>query len=205
MPKYALEDTNYELIKAHILDPENSPLSNEQKKMLDRVSSVAKVLDKNPIQKNAVAIHMAKYPDIGRTRAHLDVKLAMKLFNTIHTFDFDFWQTWLINDIVENIRRARNGIASASNDKQVGALQRVIAMEHSNLIKAIGDKPTSVDDPKLTEKHNFLFVIQNNNTYQKIDVEKLRGLDESSMQEFIKAVFAGNQITDVEAEQMIKS
>lgn len=205
MPKYALEDTSYELIKSHVLNPEQSPLNDEQQRLLDRVSSVARVLDKNPIQKAAVAIHMQKYPEISRSRAHLDVKLAMKLFPTIHNFQFDFWQTWLINGIVENIRRTRKQLSEASNERQAGALLRVIAQEHANLIKAIGEKPANIEDPQLAEKHQFIFVIQNNNQYTKIDLTKINEMSENTLRELNAALFAGKEISDTEAEEMMKS
>lgn len=46
MSRTALEDTKYELIKAHVLDPDNSPLSAEKQEMLDRVISATKCLIK---------------------------------------------------------------------------------------------------------------------------------------------------------------
>lgn len=206
MAKTALEDTHYELIKAHILTPEQSPLNHEQKEILERVISVAKILDKNPIQKNAVALHMKKFPHIGRTRAHLDVRLAIKLFNTYHNFDYDFWQTWQINDIVENIRRARSLLAEASNEKQQGALLRVIAMEHANLIRAIGDKPSAVNDPRLTEKHEYYVLIQQqNNQTVKIDYSMLKTLPEATRRELNQAIFGGREIKEEDAIEIMKS
>ena len=130
MSRTALEETNYELIKAHMIDPDNSPLPEEKKEMLDRVISASKVLDKNPVQKHAVGLHQQKYPHISRAQAYEDLRMAVRLFNTLHTFDYDLWRTWLLNDIVENIRKCRNG----ESDKD----RRVIAMEHANLIKIIG-------------------------------------------------------------------
>lgn len=209
MPKQALEDVQYEKIKQHVVDPDNSPLSPEHKRMLERIVSAARVLDKNPIQKVAAAIHMRKFPEIGRTRAYMDVRMAMKLFNTLYEFNFDFWQTWMINNIVENINMARTNIHAAKNDKQVGALQRVIAMEHANLIRAIGEKPPEVTDPRLTEKHDFYVLIQVNNggTTQeiKIDHSKLKSLPPEALSELNQFLFAGREITDTEAEEIMNS
>jgi len=197
MPKTAIEDTHYELIKAHILDPDNSPLNHEHQEMIDRIISASKVLDKNPIQKNAVALHLAKYPQIGRTRAHLDMRLAVRLFNTLQNFDYDFWQTWLINDIVKNIERARTDGSAAS--------KRVIAMEHANLIKAIGDRPTEMPDPAITEKHDFYLLVNIQNQQYKLDYAKLRDLPESTKQELTKALFSGAEIVPDDAIEIMKS
>ena len=209
MARKALEDVQYEKIKSHILNPDSSPLSEEHQRMLDRIVSAAKVLDKNPIQKHAVAIHMRKYPEVGRTRAYMDVRMAMKLFNTIHEFDFDFWQQWMINNIVENIQHARDLIGSSKTDKQIGALLRVIAMEHANLIRAIGEKPPEVTDPRLNEKHDFYILVQVNNGTQtqelKIDHSKIKNLPPSALTELNKFLFAGKDISEVEAEEIMTS
>ncbi|KAF0198391.1 MAG: hypothetical protein FD166_1444 [Bacteroidetes bacterium] len=197
MSRKALEDTRYELIKAHILDPDSSPLSEEHQEIMERVISVAKILDKNPIQKQAIAIHQAKHPHLSKTQAYEDIRMAVKLFNTIHTFDFDFWQTWLINDIVKNIERCRNNGTPQA--------YRVIAMEHANLIKALGERPEEMDDPRRTEKHSFYVLVQNNNTTVKIDMNNLEKLPAGTLQELNKALFGGKEISDAEVEDIFKT
>jgi hypothetical protein len=191
MSRISLEDLDYELVKAHILSPEASPLNDQQQKMMSRIMSAARVLDKNPVIKNAVALHTAKYPEIGRSRAYLDVQLARKLFNTIHKFDYEFWQTWLINDIVANITAARISSDPAS--------RRVIAMEHANLIKAIGEKPEIQSDPRLNEKHEFYILINTSAGEYKVDYNKLRELPPATLQEFYKVLMTTHELTDDEA------
>lgn len=196
MSRKALEDTKYELIKSHILNPGDSPLTPEHQEILDRVLTVAKILDKNPIQKNAAAIHLTKYPHLSRSQAYEDIRLAMKLFNSIHQFNYDFWQTWLINDIVNNIQMCRNhGTPQA---------YKVIAIEHANLIKAIGEKPEELEDPRRLEKQNFYILVQNNNTTVKVDINSLEKLPAATIQELNKALFA-KEITDGEVESIFKS
>lgn len=195
--KPALEDLDYQLIKAHILTPEQSQLSEAQAFQLNRVLSIARVMDKNPIMKHAAAIHMAKYPEIGRAQAYADATLARKLFNTIHKFDYDFWQTWTINDIVENIRQSRNEGSPAS--------RRVIAQEHANLLKAIGEKPDVPNDPRLTEKHSFYIVIQTEDKEVKIDYNLLKQLPEGTLKELNTVLFTAHEIDDVEAEEIMKT
>lgn len=208
MPRTQLEEINYQEIKAHIVDPENSLLNPEQQEILERVVSVAKVLDKNPMQKNAVAVHMAKYPNISRRTAYADVHMAVRLFNTLHNFDYDFWQTWMINDIVKNINRAREEIAKGDG-KQTGALLRVIAMEHANMVRAIGEKPPEITDPRLTEKHDYYLYIQINKGSTtreiKIDHNKLKNLPEAALAELNQLLFADREITEDDAEQIMKS
>lgn len=197
MSRKSLEDTSYELIKAHALSPDSSPLNPEQKYMFERIVSVAKVLDKNPLQRQAIALHQAKYPDISKSQAYEDLRFAIKMFNTLHTFNWDFWQTWLVNDIVRNIERCRN----------IGTPQalKVIEMAHANLIKAIGEKPADLEDLKRLEKQAFYILIQNNNTNVKIDIDNLHKLPEGTINELNKILFAGTEITDAQVEEIFKS
>jgi len=197
MSRTALEETNYELIKAHMIDPDNSPLPEEKKEMLDRVISASKVLDKNPVQKHAVGLHQQKYPHISRAQAYEDLRMAVRLFNTLHTFDYDLWRTWLLNDIVENIRKCRNG----ESDKD----RRVIAMEHANLIKIIGEKPTDLPDNERNEKHQFYILIQNDNRQFKLNINNLKDLPEAALRELNRAIYGGNEITEADAEEIMST
>jgi hypothetical protein len=193
--KKALEDEKYELIKAHVLAPDDSPLSREHQDQLDRIMSIAKLLDRQPIQKNAVAIHMQKYRDISRSQAYEDCKMAMRLCNTIHSFDYDFWHHWLIEDIIKNIKRCEN-----KNDHHY---RRVIALEHANLLKAIGERPEQKIDPKLVEQNNFIIQVQINNELFNIDANKLHNLPES-----LKKVVTDALITSIgedEAKEIMES
>jgi hypothetical protein len=195
MSRTALEDTNYELIKAHVLDPDNSPLPEEKKEMLERVTSASKILDKNPVQKHAVALHQQKYPHISRAQAYEDLRLAVRLFNSLFTFDYDLWRNWLLNDIVKNIEKCR----TAGTEKD----RRVIAMEHANLLKVIGPRPEELPDPKRTEKHQFYILIQNDNRQIKLDVNDLKDLPAAALQELNRAIYGGNEITEADAEEIM--
>lgn len=203
MARLALTDLSHELIKEHFLNPDSSPLNSQQQEIMDRIVSVAKILDKNPNTTQAMKLHMAKHPHVTRTQAFNDVKLAQQVFNTMHTFDFEFWKTWLINDITANIRRAREEMQSKS-EKQTAAILRVIAMEHANLIRAIGERPIDMADPRLTEKHDFYILIQQNDKQVKFDFNKIKELPQSTLSELNRALFSGNEITDEEAAELLQ-
>jgi hypothetical protein len=193
----ALEDENYELIRGHILDPGHSPLSPEKQEMLDRVISASKVLDKNPVQKNAISIHHSKYGHISRSQAYQDIRFAMRLYNSLHTFEYGFWHAWLINDIVKNIQRYEQ-----LKDPHAG---KIIAMEHANLIKVLGPKPLEEEDPLRNEKHQFYILIQNDNRKVKIDINQLNELPLSGLKELNTAIWGGQEISDTMAQEIMKS
>ena len=108
MKPKSLASQHYNLIKQHILDPENSQLPVTLQYQLDRIVSATKLLDKKPIKKQALALHRKKFPDISLAKAYEDLDDAGKMFNTFHKFDWDVWQNWLLQNIVETIQAAQN-------------------------------------------------------------------------------------------------
>lgn len=195
MAKQKLIDTNYELIKTHILAPDKSQLNPEQQAQLERVLSIARVFDKNPVVHHAIELHKRKYPEISDKTARNDADFARKLYNSIHNFDYDFWQAWLINNIIENIKRARAEGSPAS--------MRVVAAEHANLLKALGDKPEVPNDPRLTEKHEFYVLIQNNNQTIKLSHNLLNQLPKDTLEKLNELLFASNEITEDQAAEIM--
>lgn len=193
----ALEDQRYELIKAHILDPANSPLPAEQQEELERIVSVSRVLEKNPVMRDAVLLHQSKYTGISKSTAYRDARIAMKLYGCLRPFEYDFWQSWLINDSLQNIKDCRKTGTTAD--------RRVIAMEHANLIKIIGEKPVDLPDPGRNEKNQFYIMTQVNNQEIKIDLDRLEELPEGTIRELTKAIYAGKEITIEEAKQIVAS
>lgn len=159
-----LEDHNYEIIKAHILSPEASPLSEEQAKILNRWTSMAKLIDLYPSRKDCVSLHIKK-ENISDRAAQYDFDNAKKLYNSMHKFDYDFWHAWLINDIIRLIKRSRD----SGNLKTWAAAQ-------TNLIKTIGEKPPEILDPEILQQHNYFTVINIDGKPIKMTLEDLHKL-----------------------------
>ena len=195
--KYELMDCSADEIKNHMLDPDNSTLPENLRYQLDRIVSITKVIDKNPVLKQAVAIHQAKYQDISMVTAYADAKMSMRLYNSFMKFDYDFWQEWIIKDIVESIAitRKRDSVAA----------DKVIAMQHANLIKAIGKRPEDVPDPKRNEKHNFFIMVNVGGQQMRIDPDELHKLPVKSISEINKALSAGQTITIEDAKNIMDS
>jgi len=163
--RIALEDKHHELIKSAILNPDDNLLPDYLKVELERTIQASKLLDKNPVQKHAVAILMQKYPDISRSQAYEDCRRAMRIFNSIHTFDYEWWHHWLLQDITDMITKAKN-----NNDLKAWGVG------HKNLLAALGEKPESQIDPKLIEKQTINIAISVNNQIVNIDYNKLQSL-----------------------------
>lgn len=195
--KVKLSDQNYEVIKQHILDPENSPLDEIQQDQLNRLLSAAKILDKHPVKKHAIALHMAKYPDLSWSTALRDVNSAALLYTSYKEFDWDFWQSWLINDITNAIRIAR--------DSGSPMLQKIIPQYQANLIKVIGTKPPELNDPDRNEKNTYVLMINLGREKFQIDLDNLDKLPNKTVHELNRLLFSGRDIDDVEALEIMNS
>lgn len=199
MGRKALTDQKHEAIMAHILDPENSPLAPELKEQLDRVVSMSKLLDKYPTIKQAVEIHKSQHKSISNATAYRDVDLARRVYNSLHKFDYDFWKSWLINDIVKNIQRCEN---KGGDSYQY---RRVIAMEHANLLKAIGEKPEELPDPERNLKHNFYLVINLDGKQVKVNYDQLQDLPAEAVREVNKFLIGGREIDDQGVAEILET
>ncbi len=188
----ALEDQDYENIKAYVLEGNEAALPAGQRAMLDRWIEASRLLEKNPVVKNAVAILRAKYPGLSRTQAYEDCRNAIRMFNTRKSFDYDLWHNWLLNDIVELCTKAKE----AGNLKAWAAAQ-------ANLIKALGDAPENDIDPRLLEKHQIMIPIQvNNNTYN-LDLNKFLKIPIDQRTRIADALI--NPATDEDITEIINS
>lgn len=190
--KDKLEDRNFEAIKAYLLEGNESALPAHQRAMLDRWVAAAKLLEKSPVMKNAVAILQVKYPGLSRAQAYQDCKDAIRLFNTKQTFDYDLWRTWLLNDIVELCQKA----------KETGNL-KAWATAQANLIKAIGDAPVQDIDPRLIEKNPITVAIQVNNNSYNVDLNKLLSMPIGARAKFADALIA--PATDQDIAEIMQS
>jgi hypothetical protein len=197
MTKIALEDRPAEMIKAHILDPDNSPLPEQYQAMLTRAVSMYKLLDKHPVAKNAIKFHRILYPDISLDTAYRDLGLARQMFNNYQDFDFDFWLNWTIGDITANIIKCRD--TGLSSDR------KIIAMEHANLSRILGKRPDVPVDPLRNAKHEFYIMVNLDGKSAKLDMNSLHKLPRNTIEELNRILFAGNEIDEQGAVEIMNS
>jgi hypothetical protein len=185
--KLPIAQQRHEVILAHILDPDNSPLPEEFQDKFNRIKSAAILLDDyHPA--NVLPRMVAKY-NVTRSTAREDIKLAQELFKSKHHFDYDFWQQWQIKDLVDTIRTCK----LKGKEKERIAAQKVLK-------DIIGIKPESSDDPKRMEKNVFYIQLNNNHTTVNIPIEKLKGLS----REEVRTVVAALTAPDVEDQQIVE-
>ena len=178
MNNKSIYDLHHLLVKAHFQSPEQSPLPKSKQEILDRAMAAAKILDKNPVRKNAVALLRALYPNISRATAFRDLILAERLFPSVRTFNYDLWKTFLLNGIFENIQRCKaiNTIAS----------YEVMVKEYANLLKVIGKRPEEQPDPNRDEPRQYFIMVPNFDLKVKVDIKALEDLPVTGKKEFKK-------------------
>jgi hypothetical protein len=193
MNNKSIHDLHYLLVKAHFQCPEQSPLPKSKQEILNRARAAAKILDGNPVRKNAVALLRALYPEISRATAFRDLILAESLFPSFRTFNYDLWNTFLRNSIVETIQRCKaiNTIASLE----------LLIKAHAILKLVIGDKPKNFPDPEDDGKRTYYIIVQDNVKKNKIDIRRLKDLPEGVIQDYDPSLWAGEVIAETENEK----
>lgn len=178
MNNKSIHDLHHQLVKAHFQCPEQSPLPKSKQEILNRARAAAKILGNNPVRKNAAALLRALYPEISRSTAFRDLILAESLFPSVRTFDYDSWNNYLMNGIVEIIQRCRSINTVAAH--------KLIIMAHAILLKVIGKRPERQPDPNRDEPHRYYFCVQGLKPKVKVDIQALVDLPVTGKKEFIK-------------------
>ena len=186
-----LTEQHYTAIQAHILDPDNSPLPEKLRPMMNRVLTAARLLDSYPVESHIIRLMQAKY-STSVTTLRKDIQLAKTLFKTNHTFDWDFWQAWQIKDQMQLIHEAklRGDLKAWNNAKKV-------------LHLIIGDKPEAVEDPRRMERNTFNIQVNYNGKTMVIDFDKLRSLDPKLRAEVLKYLY--EPVDEAQVEEIMES
>lgn len=187
----SLSEQRYEVIQAHILDPEHSPLPENLREQFNRVLQVARLIDDYPDDNHIINLMMTKYR-VSQTQIRKDIALAKELFKTNHTFDWDFWQAWQIKDQLELIQECK----LRGDLKNWNAAKKVLAA-------MIGQKPEAVDDPRRMEKNVFNVQVNYNGQTLNIDLDKVRNLPVNVKQDILQQLYSS--VDDITAEEIMNT
>lgn len=189
--KTALTDQAYDIIQAHIIDPENSPLPEKLKERFDRVLQIGRLLDDYPNESHVINIMLAKYR-VTRTTIRKDLELAREIFKTQHQFDWDFWFYWMLKDQIELIRRCKlNGDFKNWNNAK------------KTLLAMIGEKPAAVEDPRRMEKNVINLQVNYSGQVINIPVDALAKFSEKDRKILLDSLY--QPIDEVQAEEIMNT
>lgn len=178
-------------IEAHITDPENNPLPERCREQFGRVLAAARLLDDYPDDNHVIRLMRAKY-DVSLSTVRRDIALARQLYKSRHTFDWDFWQSWMIKDQLELIRecKLRGDLKEWNKAKLV-------------LHKIIGERPVGEEDPRRMQANQFFIQIVQNGKTQNVSLGDVRNYSDRDQKELIDNLY--QPIDDAEAEEIMQT
>ena len=103
-------------------------------------------------------------------------------------FDYDFWQTWQIKDLLELIRECK---LQGKHKEWVNA--------HKVLKTVIGEKPVQDEDPHRAEKTNVYIQLNNYN----VPIDVISKLNKTQLQQLTEAAY--QEIDESEATDIMNS
>ena len=183
MSKEALTETTHDKIIAYCLDPENNPLNDEQKKILERWNTADDLLRHYPTTKKAARLMKFKFPELSQSQIYRDIADAKRIFNQTDPVDKEFIRRWVVNDCFRLIDIAK---------KQGSAGFKAWNMARAQLIKAaqLDMKEDMQLDPSIMEQHNFFTVINLGGQAMKIDLSQFLKMPVSTRKKLTDALQA---------------
>lgn len=186
----SLSRLTHDEIEAHITDPDNNPLPERCREQFGRVIAAARLLDDYPDDNHVIRLMRAKY-DVSPSTVRRDIALARQLYKSRHTFDWDFWQAWMIKDQLELIRECK----LSGNLKEWNKAKLV-------LHKIIGERPMGEEDPQRMQANQFFIQIVNNDGERRnVSLGDVRNYSDQDKKDIIDNLY--QPIDDTEAEQIM--
>lgn len=186
----SLTRLTHDEIEAHITDPDNNPLPERCREQFGRVLSAARLLDDYPDDNHVIRLMRAKY-DVSPSTVRRDIALARQLYKSRHTFDWDFWQAWMIKDQLELIRECK----LSGNLKEWNKAKLV-------LHKIIGERPMGDEDPQRMQANQFFIQIVNNaGESRNVSLGDARNYSDQDKKDIIDNLY--QPIDDAQAEQIM--
>ena len=176
-------------IEAHIVDPDNNPLPERCREQFGRVLSAARLLVDYPDDNHVIRLMRAKY-DVSPSTVRRDIALARQLYKSRHTFDWDFWQAWMIKDQLELIRECK----LRGDTKEWNKAKLV-------LHKIIGERPIGEEDPRRMQANQFFIQIVQNGQTQNVSLGDVRNYSDRDKKELIDNLY--QPIDDAQAEEIM--
>jgi|GEM_PF-1903860 len=156
-----LREDDFAAISEYYSTGESASLSEKQQEILERLRTAHAILRKYPRKSVAVLKLQARFPDLSREQAFVDVRNACRLWNKYEPIDRDFLEGWFLDWLMKEIANpAGNETAKAKN---LSTLQKYLALH-----------PPVQIDPRLMES-NQIFIQFNVNGHALTLSEELIG------------------------------
>ena len=161
-PKRSIEqvrEDDFSAISEYYSTGESAALTEKQQAILERLRTAHAILRKYPRKSVAVLKLQARYPDVSREQAFVDIRNACRLWNKYDPVDRDFLEGWFLDWLMKEI--ANPASSDTARAKNMSTLQKYLAQ-----------LPPVKIDPKLMES-NQIFIQFNVNGKQITFSEEL--------------------------------
>ena len=187
----SIERISHDEIEAHILDPDKYPLPERCQVQFKRVLSAARLLDDYPDDTHVIKMMQAKF-NVSVSTVRRDIALARQLYKSRHTFDWDFWQAWMIKDQLELIRECKH----SGDLREWNRAKKV-------LHDIIGERPAASEDPQRMQANQFFIQKNQNGQTQSVSLGDARNYSDRDKKDIIDNLY--QPIDEAEAEEIMET
>lgn len=120
-----LRESDFEAISLYYSTGESEALTDKQKEILDRLRTAHAILRKYPRKSVAALKLQARYPNISKEQAFVDIRNACRLWNKYDPVDRDFLEGWFLDWVMKEIADPATG--DAARAKNIATLQKFLA------------------------------------------------------------------------------
>ena len=185
-----LREDDFAAISEYYSTGESSALTEKQQAILDRLRTAHAILRKYPRKSVAVLKLQARYPDLSREQAFVDVRNACRLWNKYDPIDRDFLEGWFLDWLMKEI--ANPACSDTARAKNIATLQKYLAQ-----------LPPVKIDPKLMESNQIFIQFNVNGNSITLPEELIAKLPTELRRQFMDGL--NNEIDDDTAYEILNS
>jgi hypothetical protein len=185
-----LREDDFNAISQYYTTGESTALSEKQQEILERLRTAHAILRKYPRKSVAVLKLQARFPDISREQAFIDVRNACRLWNKYESVDRDFLEGWFLDWLMKEI--ANPACSDTARAKNISTLQKYLALH-----------PPVKIDPKLMESNQIFIQFNVNGREMTLSEELIAKLPAEVRRQFMDG--ANGEICEDTAFEIINS
>jgi len=185
-----VREDDFNAISEYYTTGESTALSEKQQEILERLRTAHAILRKYPRKSIAVLKLQARYPDLSREQAFVDVRNACRLWNKYDPVDRDFLEGWFLDWLMKEI--ANPACSDTARAKNMSTLQKYLALH-----------PPVKIDPKLMESNQIFIQFNVNGKSMTLSEELIAKLPMELRRQFMDS--ANGEICEDTAYEIINS
>ena len=185
-----LREDDFTAISEYYSTGNSAILTEKQQEILDRLRTAHAILRKYPRKSIAVLKLQARYPDLSREQAFVDIRNACRLWNKYDPVDRDFLEGWFLDWLMKEIANPAN--SDTARAKNMSTLQKYLAQ-----------LPPVKIDPKLMENNRIFIQFNINGKSLTLPEELIAKLPHELRRQFMDGI--NNEICEDTAYEILNS